>query len=377
MSASKAIYKVIMEDIDSEISSGFLQPGDPIPSIRLIKEKYDVSQITALRVFKELSESGRIIKKDGQGYFVNDSRRKKESGFQENYILCCVYPMIPINDYDNYGNRLISGIMQECLECRTGLLFPQASAIFKQDMIKPGGISELSSCIEKLAAGASGIILDRRISDREITDSIMRSAGNTPFIVLGRKSELPLFTVSPPDSEGSTAAAQYALKAGYRKFIICEHFGLQRTKERALAFRRELLDSGVSEDSVVWIEDCFSSVEHNQIMLNHIDEKIKEAKEDNILIFATEDSIGRFIADEYVKKGGKWGDKIGLLSFGGLEYASQRRPHLATVSFSPEEMGKKAVEILLNSNLTPGDYSVDFQLKLDETFMNTGKGRVL
>lgn len=372
MSSKKAIYQVIMEDIDSDINAGLLRPGDPIPSIRLIKEKYGVSQITALRVFKELSEVGRIVKKDGSGYFVNDFQKRKETGIQENYVLCCLYPMVQINDYDNFGNRIICGIMQQCLECRTGLLFPQASGIFRQDVIKPGGIDELASGIERLAEAASGIILDRRISDLDIKKYIMKSVGNTPLVIVGRKSDLPLPTVSPPNVEGAAAAAQYALRAGYKEFIICEHYGLAE-KEKALSFKRELLDSGAPEKSIATIEDCFSSIEHNQIMLDFIEEKLEGAKGKNILIFTTYDSIGRFIADEFTRKGKVLGHEVGLLSFGGLEYVTQRRPHLATVSFSGEEMGKKAVEIILNNNLAPANYSVDFQLKLNESFMNSGK----
>ena len=74
------VYKTITDDILKAIDSGRLKPGDRIASIRELCDQYNVSQITVLRVFKELVQADRIVRHEGTGYFVKDAEKMDRSG---------------------------------------------------------------------------------------------------------------------------------------------------------------------------------------------------------------------------------------------------------------------------------------------------------
>jgi len=69
--------------------------------------EYGVSSIVALRVFRELAEEGLIEKRDGEGYYV----RSMESDDSSDTIVCAFRAPQNINLRDNFGNRILCGIL--------------------------------------------------------------------------------------------------------------------------------------------------------------------------------------------------------------------------------------------------------------------------
>ena len=69
------VYRVITDHLLQAINAGKLKPGDRIASIRELSAEYHVSQITVLRVFKELARTGKIVRRDGLGYYVKGAEK--------------------------------------------------------------------------------------------------------------------------------------------------------------------------------------------------------------------------------------------------------------------------------------------------------------
>ena len=61
------LYEKIGNELKDAIAGNVLKPGDKVLSISEMKEKYLVSHITALRVYRELSAEGLIACRHGQG----------------------------------------------------------------------------------------------------------------------------------------------------------------------------------------------------------------------------------------------------------------------------------------------------------------------
>ena len=64
------IYEQIGKQIKSQIISGDLKEGDPLPSIRKLAQELHISVITTKRTYEELEKEGFIDTVGGKGTFV-------------------------------------------------------------------------------------------------------------------------------------------------------------------------------------------------------------------------------------------------------------------------------------------------------------------
>ncbi|MBB6271289.1 DNA-binding transcriptional MocR family regulator [Pedobacter cryoconitis] len=71
------LYNEIAIGIASQIRSGVLEPGDKLPSVRMLCKEYSISMNTAKRVFLELEAQSLIDAKPQSGYFVGRSAYRK------------------------------------------------------------------------------------------------------------------------------------------------------------------------------------------------------------------------------------------------------------------------------------------------------------
>ena len=64
------IYEQIARQIKAKIVGGELQPGEALPSMRLLAKDLRISVITTKRAYEELERAGVIITQTGRGSFV-------------------------------------------------------------------------------------------------------------------------------------------------------------------------------------------------------------------------------------------------------------------------------------------------------------------
>ena len=81
------LYYQLKEELKKAIDQGELKPGDKISSERDLEEKYAVSRMTARRALVELENEGYVIREQGRGTFVNNSKYSQHlfhlTGFTE------------------------------------------------------------------------------------------------------------------------------------------------------------------------------------------------------------------------------------------------------------------------------------------------------
>jgi len=68
--SSDPIYEQVTKQIKSQIISGDLSEGDPLPSIRKLAKELQISVITTKRAYEELEHEGFIDTVGGKGCFV-------------------------------------------------------------------------------------------------------------------------------------------------------------------------------------------------------------------------------------------------------------------------------------------------------------------
>jgi GntR family transcriptional regulator len=75
-SSSDPIYEQVARQIRSQILSGDLSEGDPLPSIRKLAQELQISVITTKRAYDELEKEGFIDTVGGKGTFVSVQNRE-------------------------------------------------------------------------------------------------------------------------------------------------------------------------------------------------------------------------------------------------------------------------------------------------------------
>lgn len=71
-SGSKSLPQQISETLAQRITSGLLQPGTQLPSVRNLASALKVSQVTVSKAYDELESRGHIACRQGRGCFVAD-----------------------------------------------------------------------------------------------------------------------------------------------------------------------------------------------------------------------------------------------------------------------------------------------------------------
>lgn len=69
-SSGKPIYEQITDQLKSQIMSGQLKAGDPLPSMRALAQSLRISLITTKRAYNDLEAEGFIETVAGKGSFV-------------------------------------------------------------------------------------------------------------------------------------------------------------------------------------------------------------------------------------------------------------------------------------------------------------------
>ena len=80
---SRPLYEQIISNIRQEISSGILQEGDQLPSVREMASALSINPNTIQRAYRELESAGWIISVPGKGSFVCDNKSADDSEKQE------------------------------------------------------------------------------------------------------------------------------------------------------------------------------------------------------------------------------------------------------------------------------------------------------
>ena len=73
------IYRQLYDQIASDVLSGTLSPGTPLPPIRTVSKELGVSMITVRNAWEMLERDGYLLTRAGSGCFVapiNDAHRQ-------------------------------------------------------------------------------------------------------------------------------------------------------------------------------------------------------------------------------------------------------------------------------------------------------------
>jgi DNA-binding LacI/PurR family transcriptional regulator len=343
------LYKSITQDILETIEKGKLKPGDKIPSVKELCSSYDVSHVTALRVFRELSNSNHIMQKNGhQGYFVC-SQSAVVNSVATSTIGCIIRPLREIRETDNYFNEIICGIQKEAYNKRYDLLSSHLSAIFNKFHLADHVQSDILETVRGMAPKVDGFLMDELIPDMIIRE-VMKIT-RKPIVIVNRTSSLEVDTVSSADKDGISDLFDAAWRMGYNKFIYCTSgYATENELARFEAFNAMVKKHKIPAENWGVVKDfAKNSLEDTLSVMMEMYEKLKE--NGKVLLMTPSDEIARTCIEPLAEKKIKIPSDLGITGFYGTGFAYYRKPELATIRIPAEDVGAQAVDVLVEKIL--------------------------
>ena len=361
------VYRVITDDVLKAIESGKLKPGDRVASIRELSAQYGVSQITVLRVFKELVAADKIVRRDGRGYFVKGGD-SGDTGYKgSTIILACRSPRAVSRD-DNFILRLTEGIHTRALEEGFSLFIPRTVATVRGPVIDDAHMKNLLRDIQDVPHPA-GIILDMLYPDEMIRKHILPHIGNLPCVIAGRRSALPVRTVSLPFEKAADDAAGLALKSGAHEFFIYEQTNNPWGGSPILCrrFEKNLRDAGIAAKNIHYRDRVLQTYKHDEELIAELRQAITGSKH-RVLVFSSSDYFSRYILRN-LQDSCRFGSRASLISFGGLEFMMNNNPPVTSIVLDARQIGVIAVELLLKNDMASyvGNRTTDCRIEINAT----------
>lgn len=187
-----------------------------------------------------------------------------------------------------------------------------------------------------------GIIIATGIEKKEILEQLL--AKNLPIVLIAR--EMPLVsveTVVVDDYAGGCLAANHLLELGHTKIaILAENQKVSSSRERMRGFRQTMADAGISFDEN-WLKICDYKVEDGKKNTLELLQNVNLPS----AIFACNDllAVGALQAAKQLKI--EIPTELSIISFDNTILASVTNPTLTTIAQPMEQMGKLAVDLIV------------------------------
>ena len=357
----RAKYIGVIEDLKAKIASGKLVPGDRISSIREMCDTYNVSSIVALRVFRELSDQGLIEKRDGEGYYVLPA----DGDNHTDKIVCAFRPLRDVNLTDNFGNRIIFGIMESALSNHKHVVFPESCMRLRNHIPDDEDVRILADEVFSIQ-GIAGIILDMRIPDESIRRHILPRAGRIPVVVAGRTARAPVKASFFPMKEIGADVAKLARRSSAAVFLLFPASETTFSDMRQL--EHAFLETLAADPSRIFTIREFTTIgrekdrEVAETAARHI-----AAARGKVFVFCGADSMAGYFHDLMKEHGLTAPHDYILMGFGGFELSEVHTPKLATVALDQAAIGRNAVELALGGSME-NSIAAPYAVKFNETF---------
>lgn len=368
---STPLYEKIYEYIIDQIKQGNLMEGDRVPSEKELAEKFDVSRITSKKALDLLAQNNIIERIRGKGSFVAHLQQENnewspndnQSPTHTNSKLIAL--IIP--DFDNaFGLNLVKTIEKVCLQNHCNLIIRRTGGNIKE---------EENAIIDLVNSGVDGLIIFPVHGEHYNTEILKLVLTDFPIVLVDRYWKgIPANSVCTNNQAASETLTNYLFQLDHKEiaFLSPSPRGNSTIEERLQGFHIAYSKQGLKMNPDFLLIDLISSlpqnfVEHSEDTMQADFDRIKRFIEKN-------PEITGFIVSEYylaltlqnvIKKLRKnIPEDYSIVCFDCPEDRFDL-PHFTHIHQHEEEMGKKAVYLLmkqLKGEKIPKHTMIDYTL---------------
>lgn len=329
----KPLYQQIADDIKSKIRSGQLKVGSSVGSHSELTSRYHVSVITVKKALSDLINQGYLYSRVGKGTFV--ARQSAPVDLKRHKTLGLV-----LRDLKNPFFSLIAHGAEKQAD-KLGYALLLSSSIGRIDKEEP-----LISRFKEM--GASGLIIASLSQTYRATNEIKRlHESGFPYVMVSYIHEPNFWHVGTDHERGAYLATEHLLNIGYQRigYLTGGKGNLlsevrQKGYESALKFYGRRFNS----DLIFDIDGAKNRFDAGY----EIGLKITRLKKKPDALFAYSDLVALGTMQALLDSGVSVPEDVALVGFDDIERAQYAPVPLTTVHQPTEEIGAKAVEILLD-----------------------------
>ncbi|MHB1345852.1 MAG: LacI family DNA-binding transcriptional regulator [Candidatus Humimicrobiaceae bacterium] len=209
-----------------------------------------------------------------------------------------------------------------------------------------------------------GMIIATLLLDNKNFESI--SFSGIPVVTIEKflnNDNVPSIKIK--NREISKKAVEYLISLGHKKIgFISEPLNIGKIESRLRGYKDAISESGIKyDDSLVFINECLAE-ENFDISYEYI-KSIFSEKVNLSAIFTSNDVVAISAIKALSDLGYKIPEDISIIGFDGLEITKYTNPSITTVIQPTYEMGREAMNLLLNIINGQPASNIDLKAKLE------------
>lgn len=328
LTIEKPKYRQIADMIRSKVKSGELEVGDPLPSLAQMYRNHGATQATMQRVYDLLEKDGLIERRSGSGVYVAERKPMRTGNI--GFIGSATFRA----QQSPYYVEIARGVQDAVQWHERRLLILGTDQDWARESFEQ----------------VDGLIVCGRAEEcnREIQKAV---PAGMPCVSLITDSDYMSSVVSD-DYRGGKIAVQKLLELGHRRIACLMRKSTFNMRGRFAGYRDALQEAGITPEAS-WMQlppvppDPQPNPQNwgREQMEEWLSESWAESRCTALLVQTEAIAVG--VMRAFLKAGIAVPDDVSVVGFDGTELCDYSTPRLAAVRLPLEQMGHKAVDLLV------------------------------
>ena len=327
-------YQWLAEQLRGHIRAGALQHGDRLPSWAEMQREYGVNKYTIERAQKMLADEGLLVTVQGSGTFVTDAKANAKLLARSGILGLCGAGFSASATASLYWAAVVHGIQEAAREANQHIL--------TLDYQSTNGWEK-----------ADGILL----SDQSAKNLVSQIPPGQPCVSLLNDID-GVCSVFADEASGIEDATRHLLELGHRRIAYFHGEGGPIVERRIDAFRATLNAAGIRPRRE-WTRPLHGLARHLykydygarfvETGRENMRQWLREgwAKGGCTALLAHNDDFAMGVVEALAEAGIRVPEDVSVVGFDGVENAAHFSPPLTTIEVPLEEIGRRAVGLLL------------------------------
>ncbi len=323
------LYIQVKEFILENIKDNIFLVGETIPPERELSDQLEVSRYTVRKAIQDLVQDGYLYRVQGNGTFVYS---KEKPGRKTSNEIGVILPF-----YEGVSLEILEGIEAS---------FESLNYRFTVSNSRDNYKREARSIQKMKSDGVDGLIICPAEDQKDSTIIADLKSEGFPFVLVDRRLQYcETDCVMSDNISGGYKAAEYLIKLRHKKiaFIKNEYIKTSSIEDRIIGYKSALQQYGLDDNSPL-IFSYNLSLEKKEVYSKIY--KFIQEKEPTAVI-AVHDKVALDIVKMSREKNINIPNDLSLLTFDNTDIVKHLQVPLTSVVQSTGDIGKKAVELLV------------------------------
>jgi DNA-binding LacI/PurR family transcriptional regulator len=333
LSNPSPLYQQIADDIKAKIVAGKFKVGDSIGSHADLTKQYAVSVITVKKALSDLIDAGYLYSRVGKGTFV--ARKSVPVDLSNQKTIGLVLRALK----NPFFSLIAHGAETRADELGYNILL--SSSVGRAD-------KEENQIHHFKTIGADGLVIASMSHTYRATEEIKRlHRSGFPYVMVSYIHETEFWYVGTDNAKGAFLATEHLIKRGCKTIgYVTGGEGNLLSKLRQSGYE-DALHRHNRRASKTWIFDINGKKDRYEAGYE-TGLKFSSLSKKPDALFVYSDVVALGVMQALIDSGLKIPDDVALVGFDDIERAQYAPVPLTTVRQPTEQIGKTAIEILIN-----------------------------